>query len=296
MLTEEFKLKIVAELKKVRENFGGTDTQFAKMWGINYSVWSRIKDGQVEQMLKDGVWLNIGRELNVSINERKWHTAKTRVFVEIEGDINHCKAYSKAMMLVDECEIGKTYTAKYLSRTMKNCFYLDCSQCKTKQAFVRALAKAIGVDGTGKYQDIKANIKYLLKTMERPVIVLDEAGDLEYSAFLEIKEFYNATENSCGWYMMGADGLRAKVERGISYKKVGYREIFSRFANKFMSIIPKDKEKRYIYYKQLITDVLEANVTDKTTIPALISECMRNDTDGLGGVLRRAENVLIMHG
>ncbi len=43
-----------------------------------------------------------------------------------------------------------------------------------------------------------------------PLVVLDEAGDLQYEAFLELKALWNATEMCCGWYMMGADGLRRR--------------------------------------------------------------------------------------
>ena len=68
--------------------------------------------------------------------------------------------------------------------------------------------KTIGVDHNGKYGEVKANIKYYLKLLPSPIVIIDEAGDLDSKAFLELKEFWNATENACGWYMIGADGLR----------------------------------------------------------------------------------------
>ncbi|MGQ3647375.1 AAA family ATPase, partial [Ornithobacterium rhinotracheale] len=91
----------------------------------------------------------------------------------------------------------------------KNAFYIDCSQAKTKQLFIRLLAKTIGVDSTGRYADVKNTLKTYLAYLEKPLIVLDEAGDLDYTAFLELKELWNATQGHCGWYMIGADGLRA---------------------------------------------------------------------------------------
>lgn len=295
-ITPEFKHKVVAELKELRTRYGGSEAAFAKQQGINVSVWSRLKNGETEGLLKDAQWLNLGRELNVSMNQRKWNMARTQVFEAIKEDVIFCQSHSKGMVLVDDCAIGKTFSAKYLSKTLNNCFYIDGSQCKTKNLFIRAFAKAIGLDSIGRISDIKANIKYYLRMLDTPVIILDEAGDLEYTAFLELKEFWNATEGVCGWYLMGADGLKAKMERGISCKKVGYRELLSRYSDKFMKIIPTDRHERQAFYRKMISDVLEVNVNDKSQIPALVKKCLATDAHGDIGGLRRAETLLILKG
>ena len=82
---------------------------------------------------------------------------------------------------------------------------------------------------------------FYLKTLNHPIIILDEAGDLQYDAFLEVKALWNATENYCGFYMMGADGLKEKMHRAINNRKVGYTEIFSRFGKRYGRVIPIDK-------------------------------------------------------
>lgn len=294
-LTENYKQTVLNELLKVRQRYGGTDAAFAKQWSINGSVFSQLKAGKyIDGLLRDVQWLQIGRELGISPTERKWNIAKTRVFERIQEEVMFCKTNAKAMMLVDDCELGKTFTAKHLSKTVDNCFYIDCSQSKTKQAFVRAFAKAVGVENTGRFTDVKANVKYYLNMLPAPVVIVDEAGDLEYNAFLELKELWNATDGYCGWYMMGADGLRAKVERGIANKKVGYREIFSRYSGKFRKITPDDRQQRIAFYRDLITAVLSANCTDKTAIPALVQKCLATAANGDMGGLRRAESLLIL--
>lgn len=295
-ITNEQKTAIVAKLLEQRKNFGGTDSQFAKQWDINSSVFSRIKNNEsFDGLLRDAQWLNLGRELEVSFNERKWVTAKTEVFKTIETDVLFCKDNAKGMMCVDDCGIGKTYTAKYLSKTLVNCFYVDASQAKTKQAFIRLIAKTIGVDDKDKYIRVKGNIKYALKMLVDPIVMVDEAGDLEYTAFLELKELWNATPGSCGWYLIGADGLRAKIERGISNKKVGYAEIFSRYSEKFSTIVPAERHQKIEFYKKLITDVLTVNMTNKDNLKQIVNQCLTNDATGHIGGLRRAESLLILN-
>jgi hypothetical protein len=293
-ITQEFKRRVMTALLDVRKNFDGSDAAFAKQWGINGSVFNRMKKGETERVLRDGQWLNIGRELGVTTSERKWNVARTDVFTTIEEDILFCQQYSKSKICVDDCGIGKTFTAKYLSRTLKNVFYVDASQGKTQNQFVRLLAKAVGVDNTGRMYDIKENIKYYLRLLPSPVVIVDEAGDLDYASLLVLKEFWNATENVCGWYMMGADGLRAKIQRGIACKRVGYAELFSRYSERYTSVVPNGREDKVRFYRKLITDVLEVNMEDKKKLNDIVRRCLTNDGENTGG-LRRAEALLILN-
>ena len=293
-ITPEFKEKVVTALLEQRNNFDGSDANYARQWGINGSVYNRLKNGGREGLLKDSAWLNLGREFNISAGERSWKIVKTDVFVNIEEEIVFCQDYSKARMFVDETEIGKTVAAKYLSKTLKNCFYIDASQAKTRILFVRTLARTIGVDHTGRYADVKANIKYYLRMLSKPLVIVDEAGDIDYNTFLELKEFWNATDGVCGWYMIGADGLREKFERGINSKKVGYKEMFSRYSSKFSSVVPSGRDDRLYFYKKLITDVLSANMDDTSKLNLIVKKCLNADGGQIGG-LRRAESLLILN-
>ena len=292
-ISNDYKQKVVQAMLDARKNFGGTATAFSKQFNIHESIFSRLKKGDIEGILKDAQWLNIGRLLNVSIDERQWKFVKTDVVKMIEEEILFCQTYSKARILVDEPEIGKSFAARYFSRTLKNCFYLDCSQAKSKKLFISRLAQSIGVDGHGKLADVMENIKYSLRILENPIVILDEAGDVEYSVVLLIKELWNATENICGWYMMGADGLRDKFERGISSKKVGFRELFSRYSSKYSSLVPIEKSQKRSFYEKLITEVLQVNSANKEIIPQIVRKCLVQQDGNIGG-LRRAESLLIL--
>lgn len=223
-----------------------------------------------------------------------WKLAKTTVFQAITSDVEMCKAHSKAMIFVDEPEIGKTVTARHLAGTMNNCFYLDCSQAKTRTLFVRAMAKAVGITKRGTLWELKEAVKERLNTLTKPVVILDEAGDLEHNTLLELKEYWNATEGRCGWYLMGADGLRSKFETGIKYERVGYRELFSRFSGRYLSLVPKSKADRVAFYRELISDVLRVNAPDKSVIPQLVNKCLASDAEGEIAGLRRAHTLLIL--
>jgi type II secretory pathway predicted ATPase ExeA len=294
-ITAEFRQKIIEALLQQRNQFSGSDKEYATQFGINLSVYNRVKNGDHAVSISSGLLINIARELDITIGDKKWHVAKTAVYETIKDDITNCQAYGKSLMCVDDCGIGKTFTAKYLSKTLKNCFYVDASQAKTKMLFIKLLAKTIGVDYKDKYYKMKANIKYALNTLQNPVVIIDEAGDLDYNAFLELKEFWNATDEMCGWYLIGADGLREKIARGIGCKKVGYAEIFSRFGERYTEPVPKNKQEKLKYMKQLITDVLRANMKDLKQMNSIVARCLINDDTGHLGGLRRAKLLLTLN-
>lgn len=287
--------KCVEALLEASKNYGGTSTQFARKYGMSASVWSEIKNGRTEGKLSPQKWLNIAAILGVKDTDRVWRMARTEVYNAIEEGVMACKEYGWGMIFVDKCAIGKTYSAKYLAKTLKNCFYVDGSQCKTKILFTRTLAQVIGVESGGRYQDVKLRIKNALNVLEKPVVIIDEAGDLEYNAFLDLKEFYNATEGSCGWYMMGANGLRKKITDGISRESVGFEEIFSRFSDAYAHVVPTNKDEQIDFYRRLLTDVLSVNMTDRTNLNKLVNQCLAVGTGNNITGLRRAEKILILN-
>ena len=63
--------------------------------------------------------------------------------------------------------------------------------------------------------------------------------------------------------MMGADGLKQKIEGNRSRNKVGYAELFSRFGSRFQKVTPPGKTDREQFLKAQMALVVKANA--KTT-------------------------------
>ena len=231
--------KIVAAIKEQRKNYPSA-SKMAKALGLNAAQLSRLLRGETEGVVSEGKLINIARKLQVELNENgRWNVARTPVFEFIYNQLENVQDNSLSGLMCDIADIGKTFTAKVYVRNHKNAVYVDCSQVKTKQRLVRKIASEFGLDSTGRYADVYEDLIFYLKSIEKPLIILDEAGDLKYDAFLELKALWNATEGSVGWYMMGADGLKAKIERNLGLKKVGYAELFSRFGSRFQKVSPE---------------------------------------------------------
>lgn len=275
-------LKIVEAIKEDREDYENNN-QHARVLGIRESIYNQIIKGNVEKKLDKSVWMNVARRLNVNLRgQEAWVTVETPVFIYITQQLADCQKESLSKILCDLPNIGKSHTAKvYASRT-KNAIYIDCSLCKSKNKLLKTIARELGLVKRGKYEDLLEDLCYYVNSLESPLIILDEAGDLQYEAFLELKALWNATEENCGWYMIGATGLRAKINKSIEHEKQGYEELFSRFGDDYGFVVPRESEERDKYMAINVAAVIKANAPKGADIKRLIIESK--------GSLRKAKN------
>ena len=244
MIATDIKNKITEAIRANRGNYP-SDAKHAASLGVTTSVYSAIKNGQTDRVLSDANWISIARKLGVSLRgEIEWKIARTETFDFIMTQLELAQTGSLSGILCDIPNIGKTFTARHYVKTHPNAVYIDCSQVKTKLKLVRKIAAEFGTNSRGWYSDVYDDLVYYLRSIENPLIILDEAGDLQYEAFLELKALWNATERCCAWYMMGADGLKEKINRSIECRKVGYTEMLSRYGDRYSKVSPDDGKDR----------------------------------------------------
>lgn len=287
MITTANKQRILEAIAANRSNYP-SDAKHAAALGISASVYNSLKKGQTDKALSDANWVNIARRLDVNLRDSiEWKGARTETFKYISTQLEACQERSLSVILCDLPNIGKTFTARWYVNEHRNAVYVDCSQVKTKRAMVRKIANEFGLDGAGKYQDVYEDLVYYLRSMERPLVVLDEAGDLQYEAFLELKALWNATEMCCGWYMMGADGLAAKINRNVEGKKVGYAEIFSRYGGKYSRVTPEQEDDRKAFLLEQARVVAKVNAPSGTDVGQIV----RKSQGGLRRVYTEIEKI-----
>ena len=278
-ITNEVKQRIAAAIASDRENYP-SDNRHATALGISASVYNAIKRGNYDRQVSDAGWVGLARRLGVQLRaEMPWTAAKTPTYVFISKQLEACQTSGLSAILCDMPNIGKTFTAKAYVGQHRNAVYVDCSQVKTKLKLVRFIAKEFGVGANGRYSDVYADLVAYLRTIDTPLIVLDEAGDLQYEAFLELKALWNATERCCAWYMMGADGLKEKINRAIEGKKVGYTEMLSRYGDTYSRVTPDDQRERDKFLRAQAAIVAKVNAPEGADIARIVH--------ATGGGLRR---------
>jgi DNA transposition AAA+ family ATPase len=270
-MNTETKKRVVEAMRTARTNYD-SNAKMAVSLEISSAVLSRIFNGEIDGLLTDAKWFSIARRLDVQLrDEPVWITAKTPAYKFIAAQLAACQKNSLSGLLCDVADLGKTHTARCYVKENKYAVYVDCSQVKSKQKLIRQIAKELGLGNTGKYSDVYADLVFYLRSIPNPIIILDEAGDLDYPAFLELKALWNATEGACGWYMMGADGLREKIKRGRDLSKVGFAEIFRRYGSKYQKVTPDGAEAYDEFVKTQIAMVAKANM-EAVNVPEMLAK------------------------
>lgn len=278
-LSIEQRLHIIAGIKADRKQYP-SDAKHAVSLGINKAVYSELMRGKTQRLLADANFISIARRLDINLRNRMpWRAAETYTFNYITKQLEMCQASSLSGLLCDIPNIGKTFTAKHYAASHKSAVYVDCGQVKTKMRMIRYLAKAFGLSANGRYADVYDDLVYYLRSIDRPLIILDEAGDINPETFLELKALWNATDRTCGWYMMGANGLKAKIQRNRAADVLGYEEMFSRYGGNYCRATPEDEHARKEFLLKQATVVAEVNAPQGMNVESLV---LRS-----GGGLRR---------
>lgn len=287
MVTTDIKQRILSAIRANRANYP-SDAKHAASLGVTTSVYSAVKNGQTERVLSDANWISIARKLGVSLRgEMEWKAARTPTYQFITAQLETCQGSGISAIMCDLPNIGKTFTARHYVKSHRNAVYIDCSQVKTKLKLVRKIAAEFGVDSKGRYADVYDDLVFYLRSIDSPLIILDEAGDLQYEAFLELKVLWNATERCCAWYMMGADGLKEKINRSIECKKVGYTEMLSRYGDRYSKVTPDDSKERARFLMEQARIVATVNVPEGTDP----KEIARRSGGGLRRVYTEIEKI-----
>lgn len=258
-------------LDRFRASGFDSQAKFAKSIGFNPADLTNLKGEKWKahpQLIGQDKWIRLARYAGYTRDEvTRWVTADTAVKLFIFEQLRNYQTFSFSGIFCDDAGIGKSYACQLYSRQSPHCFYLDCSKSRTRNRFIKALATAVGLDTTGRYDDLLENTIYALGLMPHPLLILDEAGDLDDRAFLELKRMYNELEGKCAFFLIAADGLRTKIERGIAHHKVGFTEVFSRFGKRFSRVMPELADQKAELLRDMATRILQANgVTNLTEI------------------------------
>jgi len=257
--------RIINAILVGKANFEGSERNYARSLGISASAYSQLKSRKREGVVADAKLVVIGRKLQVPMyNAPEYNIVNIDVFDYLQEVFEACQEESKARMFCDIADCGKTVAATYYASKHKNVFYIDCSLVPTMRLFIKEIAKVIGLEADTTIHELVKNIGYMLQATDRPLIILDEAGDLSWEAFAKIKPLWNGTENCCGWVMIGADALAHKLERARHNKRVGAAETIRLFGREFMHCVPKGLGERTMFFIEQAERIIAANMPGAT--------------------------------
>lgn len=233
-MTHQDKIQTVEALEKFIVQKGSQNKVAAGMSAVSAATLSQMRNHNWD-LITDDMWRKVGKYVGVASNG--WNYAETRNSKELLEFFNDSQQFSLVMAITGKAGAGKSESAKKYEAENKNAFLLSCNEYWDKRWFLRELLGKMGKDHAGlTLPEMMHKAVLLLKSLENPIIILDEADKLADNVLLFFITLYNALENHCGIVLMATHFLEKRIRRGVATEKKGYREIYSRVGLRFIEL------------------------------------------------------------
>lgn len=276
----------IKEKDHIRENLRAYTARYASqnkasgsLKSVSVAVISKVLNGKYDN-ISDEMWRNIASQV-ARVKEAGWQIVETPAYQEIQYALDDAQRWRNVTWVVGEAGCGKTTTAHLYTDKNRDVFYILCSEDMKKGDFVREIAQKAGIRTEGhNIREVWNLILDDIIQMERPLLIFDEADKLTEPVFHYFISMYNKLEDKCGIVFMSTDYIKRRIERGLRYRKPGYKEFYSRIGRKYFEL--EETTANDVY------SICVANgVQDKKKIEEII-----RDTEGCDFDLRRVKKAV----
>lgn len=235
----EFKTSVQnAIINKIQ--LSGSQNEAARQLGISPAHCKSIREGDFDKV-SDKLLRQLAIKLKLTM-EHEWQISKeTKAFKFLNAVATDSQIRGLRQIVIGTWGSGKSSTLKEYSKATPNVFYIECESYFTKKVFLQELIDVMGVEDVGFTQAelIRKVIKALNK-LDRPLLIIDEAGELEDPAFKQIKAISNKT--TAGIIVAGTHSLQKRIEKRVRLQKETFGEFWDRFGQRFLEMPKPSKE------------------------------------------------------
>ena len=187
--------------------------------------------------ISDDRFRNLASQVGSGKAETGWQIVETSAYQEISYALDDAQHWRNVTWGVGAAGCGKTTPARIYTEEHKEVFYILCSEDMKKGDFVREIAHKVGIRTDGhNIREIWGLILDDIIQMEAPLLIFDEADKLTEPVFHYFISLYNKLEDKSGIIFMSTDYIKKRIERGLRYRKPGYKEFFSRMGRKYFEL------------------------------------------------------------
>lgn len=279
IFTENQKNEIRDALERYCKRYGSQKKAAASLKGISEATLSTILTGKFEK-IGDDMWGRLRAQVLPAT--AGYRLADTSARMNLLGYFQKMKEDSSVMWITGPAGVGKSTTAREYSIQTPYVYMLSCSQDMHRSDFMRELSAAVGLDNAGMNirESLYAIIRHLV-TLDRPLLIFDEADKLKDNVLMYFITIYNELEERCGIVFLSTDAIKRRIETGVSYNRIGYNELYSRIARRFVPVKAATRQE--------VIDVCRLNgIETDEVIREVVSEASEAQND-----LRRVKRCIV---
>ena len=233
-MTHQDKIQTVEALERFILTKGSQNQVAAGMAGVSAATLSQMRNHKWE-LIADEMWRKVSAY--VGVTAKGWNYAETRNSKDLLQFFTESQQHALVIAITGKAGSGKSESAKKYESENKNAFLLSCNEYWDKRWFLRELLAKMGKEHAGlTLPEMMYKAVLLLKSLDTPIIILDEADKLADNVLLFFITLYNELENHCGIVLMATHFLEKRIKRGVAMEKKGYREIYSRVGLRFIEL------------------------------------------------------------
>ncbi len=230
MIKESQKQLISTEVKNLAKK--SSQGRVAKKAQVSTATISQMIN-QNWELISDELWTKV--RLNLHINWG-WQTAEIRNFKLLNQLLKASQSRSMSICVSHSAGAGKSHTYKRYERVSSNVIYIECKNYWTKKSYVKHLLTSSGLDANGTVETLIERFIAHLKTLEKPLVILDQFDKLKDSSMDLFMDFYNDLDGHCGFVLSGVPALEKRIERGCQFDRIGFKELKSRIGRKYIRL------------------------------------------------------------
>lgn len=233
-MTHQEKIQIVEALERMIAQKGSANQVASGMQGVSQATISQMRNHKWD-LIADEMWRRVSAYVGVAASD--WVFAETRNSQDILNFFSDSQLHSLVLAITGAAGSGKSATAKKYESENKNVFLLSCNEYWDKRWFLRELLAKMGKEHAGlTLPEMMHKAVLMLKSLDNPIMILDEADKLADNVLLFFITLYNELEDHCGIVLMATHFLEKRIKRGVAQEKKGYREIYSRVGLRFIEL------------------------------------------------------------
>lgn len=183
---------------------------------------SNILGGKWEN-ISDEMWRKLGRWCGFT--SREWAIKNSRNLDLIVKLCSDAQLNSRFLAVAGFTGGGKTTALKHYANTTPGVFYVLCTVTMSRKDFLTAIQRSLGLDNEGSIHARTASIVRAFSAMNRPLLLLDDAGKLNDQCMRLIQVIYDELEFSTGIVLGGTEKLKTHIDRSAALDRPGFREL-----------------------------------------------------------------------
>lgn len=232
-MTAQNKQLIAAELTELCNKT--SQAHMAKLLEVSTALVSQVLNNNWK-LISNEMWRIIQKRLFIDFD---WNTVEISNFQLITQLLNSANNLGISVAISDTAGKSKSETFKhYWKQNINNTIYVQCKTSWTKKTYLKALLTAAGQDNYGKTEELLNRFIKHLMSLDKPIVILDQADKLKDPQLDLFMDFYNDLNGHCGFMISGVKALEKRILKGVHQKRIGYEEFYSRIGRKFIELDP----------------------------------------------------------